>query len=1001
MKHQLVYRCLIILFLLHGIVNASQASITHAQSAPDFIAAPTQESEPNNDFASANFMSIGATNPMAATAESKTDLDFFKFTATAGLPYTIEVFNVAKAVNDQGGAMQLFVYDSSFSEIDKDIDYDSDGVGNVVASVTFTPNAIGTYFLKVYPYYGGNGSGPYNVRVLPRYDQPEASWDSTQEPNNSATHAFKLTVGAANALTSTVEALNSAYLADYNVKYDVDWFYFTAVANQIYVIETYNVAKAVNRDGGGMQLFVYDSNFSQLDKDDGYDSDGTGNRSASLAFTANATGVYFIQVYPYYNNWGSGPYSIRILPKYDQPEAAWDVNHEPNNWAEHAPTLKIGALNAITTSLEGLDSAYLVDYNVQYDTDWFRFDAVAGRSYVIETFNAAKAINIHNYALQLYLFDNNFSKLIEDTGGDSNGAGNSNASVEFVANTSGNHYILVQPYYAGAGSGPYGIRILPRYDQPEASWDANQEPNNWGTHAYPIAVGRTTAVHTTVEGRDASYLTDNNDVDVFRFEAVAGQWYVVETFDVANAINTSGYAMQMVVYDKNGSKVIEDTGGDSNGAGNTNASVQFEATAGGNYTIVVYPYPANAGHGPYNIRVLPMYNQPGASWDAAMEPNNWSRTPFPLTVAPCSRLTAIEPRNSSFLTDFADRDWFVFMVQQGKQYSFALSQGVSEIEKQFGTYGLEVILYNKEFSKVKEVLYNNPPLVTFTADYSGVYYALVYPYDNAKSGTYRVKIAESLGSSCEGPPTLAAVEGNVSSGTNPETGEVTIRGPRGGAQVTISTLAKCPNGQPQNVTLLIATNSYPMVHAEGDRYSATLTLPIGASNMPMKATYSCGGVTVTNIIGNVVLIDPSGQIMDKATGVPIAGAQVTLYHVANAQPDANGQSSDCRTTETRGGTDWSQLSPATLNSSERIDGLAETISTSPQINPTINPQITGADGCYAWDVVPGCWYIEVSATGYASVTSPLVGIPPAVTDLNIQLEKASTKQGVYLPLVRR
>ncbi|MEZ4864464.1 MAG: pre-peptidase C-terminal domain-containing protein [Caldilineaceae bacterium] len=994
------YLSLALLLWFAGLFIQSQLTIIHAQSAPEATTAPTQESEPNNDFASANLMAIGAANPMAATATDKTDLDFFKFNATAGLPYTVEIFNVAKAVNDQEGAMQLFVYDSNLSEIGKDVDYDSNGAGNVVASVTFVPNTTGTYFLKIYPYYNGNGSGPYNVRVLPRYDQPEASWDSTQEPNNSATHAFKLTVGAANAFTSTMTAPNSAYLTDYDVKYDVDWFYFNAVADQVYVIETYNIAKAVNRDGGAMQLFVYDSNFSEIAKDDGYDSNGTGNRNASLVFTANTTGVYFIQLYPWYNNWGSGPYSIRILPKYDQPSAQWDGDYEPNNWAEHAPTLQVGALNAITTSMEGLDSSYLADYDVRYDTDWFRFDAVKGMSYVIETFNAAKAINPNNYALQLYVYDDNFSKLIEDSGSDSNGAGNTNATVEFVANTSGNHYILVQPYYYGADSGPYHIRILPRYDQSEAHWDANQEPNNWGTHAYPLEIGRTHAVQTSIEARDAAYLTDNNDVDTFRFEATAGHWYVVETFDVANAINRSGYAMQMAVYDKNGSKVAEDINADSNGAGNTNASVQFEATTGGNYTIVVYPYPTNGGSGPYQIRVLPMYNQPGASWDAAMEPNNWNRTAFPLAVDACGRLTSIEPRNSSFLTDAGDRDWFVFTVQQGKQYTFALVDDVSTIEGQFGDYGLEVLLYNKEFSQVKESLYNNAPELTFTADYNGVYYALVYPYDNNKNGFYRVKLVESLGSSCEGVSPLAAVEGNVSSGTNPDTGEVTIRGPRSGAQVTISTLARCPSGQPQNVTLWVGDQSYPMTHAEGDRYTATLTLPTGSGTMVMRATYTCGGVTVTNIIGNVVLIDPSGQITDKATGAPIAGAQVTLYHIANAQPDASGQAGDCRTTETRGGSDWSQLPAATLNSSERIDALAENISTSPQISPTINPQITGADGRYAWDVVPGCWYIAVSAPGYRAVTSPLVGIPPAVTDLNLQLEK-QVGGNLYLPLVMK
>lgn len=987
-------------------LTVKEISAGQTESTPNESYAATQESEPNNDFASANPINSGATNFLAATAANRGSpdfLDFFKFTAIGGLPYTIEIFNAAKAINNQGGAMQLVVYDSNFSEVDKDVDYDSNGVGNVVASVDFVPNTTGTYYLKVSSYYIGDGTGPYNIRILPRYDQPEASWNSAHEPNNAATHAFKLTVGALNAITSTIQALNSAYLADSNRQYDVDWFYFSAVAGQTYVIETYNVAKAVNTSGGALQLFLYDSNTARIAtevaiaQDDNYDSNGTGNRNASLSFIVNTTGVYFIQLSPWPINWGSGNYSIRILPKYDQAETAWDANYEPNNWAEHAPTLQIGARNAISTTMEGLDSAYLVDSNVPYDTDWFRFDAVAGQTYVIETFNIAKAVNPSNYAMQLYIYDNNFSKLVEDTGGDSNGAGNTNASIEFVANTTGSHFILIQPYYYTADSGPYRIRILPRYDQPEADWDTNHEPNNWPNHAHKIEVGSTNAIQTNIERRESAYITDRDDIDVFWFEAIAGQPYVVETFNAAKAINPSNYAMQLFVYDSNGSQVGKDDGGDSIGAGNTNATVEFVATLGGRYYVVIYPYSYAAAAGPYSLRVLPHYNQPNASWGADMEPNNNKTHPFPLNVDPCARLTSIEPRNASNLTDAPDRDWFVFTVQQGKQYSFVLS----EFGTQFGSNSLEAVLYNREFSKVKESLFGNPPQVTFTADYDGVYYALVYPYTD-NSGNYRVKIFEALGSGCPGePPPRAAVEGNVSSGANPDTGEVTIRGPRGGAQVTIPTLAYCPSGTPQNVTLWIGTNSYPMTLASGERYVATLTLPTGAPNMSMRATYTCGGTTVTNLIGNVVLIDPSGQITDRATGAPIAGAQVTLYHVVNALPDGNGQTRDCRTIDTRGGNDWSQLPPAMLKVSERIDGLAENISTSPQISPKINPQITGADGRYAWDVVTGCWYLEVTAAGYLPVISPLVGIPPAVSDLHIQLTPGTVQQKVYLPVVQR
>ena len=43
-------------------------------------------------------------------------------------------------------------------------------------------------------------------------------------------------------------------------------------------------------------------------------------------------------------------------------------------------------------------------------------------------------------------------------------------------------------------------------------------------------------------------------------------------------------------------------------------------------------------------------------------------------------------------------------------------------------------------------------------------------------------------------------------------------------------------------------------------------------------------------------------------------------------------------------------------------------------------------GYYGWDVAPGCWYLRVSAPGYEAMTSPVVGVPTAVTDLDLALQ---------------
>lgn len=48
-------------------------------------------------------------------------------------------------------------------------------------------------------------------------------------------------------------------------------------------------------------------------------------------------------------------------------------------------------------------------------------------------------------------------------------------------------------------------------------------------------------------------------------------------------------------------------------------------------------------------------------------------------------------------------------------------------------------------------------------------------------------------------------------------------------------------------------------------------------------------------------------------------------------------------------------------------------------------------------MVEGCWYIEVRAEGYQTLVSPVVGVPPEVTDLDLALSKPT--QTIYLPLI--
>ncbi len=152
--------------------------------------------------------------------------------------------------------------------------------------------------------------------------------------------------------------------------------------------------------------------------------------------------------------------------------------------------------------------------------------------------------------------------------------------------------------------------------------------------------------------------------------------------------------------------------------------------------------------------------------------------------------------------------------------------------------------------------------------------------------------------------------------------------------------------------------------------------------------YPVGCVGPGYPLGTPQLYDPSGIITDAVTSLPITGATVTLMRLLPGLPDIIGpqaQTRQCRTIDTRpGGTGgvWTGSTPDT--GTFEMPGFAP-----PQIAPNLNPQVTGSDGRYGWDVVTGCWYVKVSAPGYAPKVSALVGVPPAVTDLHLALQPAA------------
>jgi hypothetical protein len=100
--------------------------------------------------------------------------------------------------------------------------------------------------------------------------------------------------------------------------------------------------------------------------------------------------------------------------------------------------------------------------------------------------------------------------------------------------------------------------------------------------------------------------------------------------------------------------------------------------------------------------------------------------------------------------------------------------------------------------------------------------------------------------------------------------------------------------------------------------------------------------------GSIFLLDPSGTVLDKRTRRPVAGATVRL-----------------------------QVSPV-AGQPFGTPGISA-------YSPQLNPEKTGAQGTFAWDVAPGRWRFRVTAFGYRGFVSKTYKVPPAVTGLQLRL----------------
>jgi hypothetical protein len=443
-----------------------------------------------------------------------------------------------------------------------------------------------------------------------------------------------------------------------------------------------------------------------------------------------------------------------------------------------------------------------------------------------------------------------------------NGAGNTNASVSFQATSSGTHYIKVSTE-SSIDSGYYSLRVLPKYGEPGASWDAAYEPNNFPANAYAIDVGRTNFLSAAIEPRGTAYDTDRADRDYYRFEAVSGNTYVVESFNAEASVGSSSHSLEMWIYDSVLNEMGSDTMDPINGAGNTNASVSFQATSSGTHYIKVSPE-SSVDSGDYSLRVLPKYDEPGASWDAAYEPNNFPANAYPLQIAPCAIDSDIEERLSSYDTDGPDHDWFVISASAGTNYTIDVFDMASSLPD-----GLILEVYDYQLNLLQQATDATQISVSFAPATSGTYYLRVEPDDVNENGAYSIRAASIADSVCA--PVTSTISGSVTDSIGRPVADVTISTDTGATATTASdgsyTLSGLADG---SYTLSAAKSGCTFAPA-----SHTVTVPPDATGQSFTAT--CAATTST-ISGSVT----------EANGSPVEGVTISASDGSSATTASDG-----------------------------------------------------------------------------------------------------------------
>lgn len=447
---------------------------------------------------------------------------------------------------------------------------------------------------------------------------------------------------------------------------DVDWFKFNALAGQTYTIVTTNVGP-----DGDTVLSLY----NVCDQPPLASNDPAFGRGAEIVWEAPNDGIYYVKVQHHDATYGPDTsYEFFVTASASCP----GDDFEPDNSCSAARDIIVGATPQIHL------------FCSPGDTDWVRFTAVPGATYAISANgigpDADPVIFLHNECA--------FSAPIALGQPSPRGQ-----TLDWTAASGGVYYVGVKnhdPSKAGSTT-QYSLAVSQSFCGADT-----QEDDNSATVAKPILV------NGVEQSRDFCPVGDQ---DWARFDATAGQLYIIETFELAANSDT---VLCLFGGDGTTQLVCNDDGG-----GGLASRIRWTAPTTGVYYARVKHAEADPS-GP--TTAYKMAVSQGEPLDA-FEPNGSAATAR-------SILTNGAPQTHN-ITPAGDQDWVRFDVEAGVPY-------VIQTLNLAGDADTSLFLYDKDGSTL---LVRNDDygagvrsLITYVFPTSGTYYARVQHYRSNRSG---------------------------------------------------------------------------------------------------------------------------------------------------------------------------------------------------------------------------------------------------------------------------